>query len=134
SKTGRVVVKLAARSPSRRVQLVYFPSSDSNASSRSKTRLLRVRAPLSLGLSPLSVPRGHRIDITARVRAGIRPAASVLGALQVRQGRSWHTIRQLRFTRRGRGVAHTALRLRVPSAYRLRLRVSTQPGLRYTTG
>ena len=134
SKTGRVSVKLAARSPSRRVVLVYFPSTDSNASARSKTRLLRVRAPVSLGLSRRNVPRGSRVNITARLRAGMRPGATVLGALQLRQGRSWRTIRQMRFTSRGRGVARTALRLRTPSVYRLRLRISAQPGVRYTTG
>lgn len=134
SKTGRVSVKLPARSPSRRVQLVYFPSTDSNASSRSKARLLAVRAPVSLGLSRRTVPRGGRVNITARIRAGIRPGATVLGALQIRKGRNWSTIRQLRFTPRGHGVTTTALRLRVASAYRLRLRVSAQSGMRYTTG
>lgn len=134
SKTGRVSVKLAARSPSRRVELVYFPSTDSNASSRSKARLLAVRAPVTLGLSRRTVPRGGRVNITARIRAGIRPGATVLGALQLRKGRNWSTIRQLRFTPRGHGVTRTALRLRVPSTYRLRLRVSAQSGMRYTTG
>lgn len=134
SKTGRVSVLLPARSPSRRVQLVYFPSTDSNASSRSKPRLLAVRAPLSLGLSRRNVPPGSRVNVTARIRAGIRPGATVLGALQLRQRGRWHTIRQLRFGPRSNGVARTALRIRTPSAYRMRLRVSAQAGLRYTTG
>ena len=134
SKTGRVSVKLPARSPSRRVQLVYFPSTDSNASIRSKSRLLRVRAPVSLGLSRRDVLRGSRVNITARLRAGMRPGAVVLGALQLREDRNWRTIRQVRFAPRSRGVARTALRLRTPSVYHLRLRVSAQPGVRYATG
>ena len=134
SKTGSVSVRLPARAPSRRVQLVYFPSTSSNASSRSNACLLDVRAPVSLTLSRRSVPRGSRVSVTARIRAGIRPGATVIGALQLHQGRSWRTIRQLRFAPRGHGRARTALRLRVPAVYRLRVRVSAQPGLRYTTG
>ena len=134
SKTGRVSVKLAARSPSRRVQLVYFPTTSSNDSFRSPARLLRVRAPVSLSLARRSVPRGGRVNLTARLRAGIRPGATVIGALQLRQAGNWRTIRQLRFTPRSRGRARTALRLSTPATYRLRVRVSAQPGLRYTTG
>jgi len=134
SKTGRVSVKLAARSPSRRVQLVYFPTTSSNDSFRSPTRLLRVRAPVSLSLARRSVPRGGRVNLVARLRAGIRPGATVIGALQLRQAGSWRTIRQLRFTPRSRGRARTALRLSTPAIYRLRVRVSAQPGLRYATG
>ena len=134
SKTGRVSFLLPARLPSRRVQLVYFPSSASNDSSRSKARLLAVRAPVRLSLNRHSMPRGGRVAVTARVRAGIRPGASVLGVLQLRVSGHWRPIRQLRFTSRGRGVATAALRLRAPAAYRLRARVAAQPGLRYTSG
>jgi hypothetical protein len=134
SKAGRVSVRLPARAPSRRVALVYFPATSSNASSRSNACLLAVRAPVSLTLSRRGVPRGSRVSVAARIRAGIRPGATVIGALQLHQGRSWRTIRQLRFAPRGHGRARTALRLRVPAVYRLRVRVSAQPGLRYTTG
>jgi hypothetical protein len=134
SKTGRVSVRLPAHAPSRRVALVYFPATSSNASSRSNACLLGVRAPVSLTLSRRSVPRGSRVSVAARIRAGIRPGATVIGALQLHQGRSWRTIRQLRFAPRGHGRARTALRLRVPAVYRLRVRVSAQPGLRYTSG
>ena len=116
------------------MQLVYFPTTDSNASSRVQDAPTRRPRTVTLGLSRRSVPRGGRVNITARIRAGIRPGATVLGALQLRKGRSWSTIRQLRFTPRGHGVTRTALRLRIPSTYRLRLRVSAQSGMRYTTG
>lgn len=136
SKTGRVSVKIAARSPSRRIQLVYFPSTDSNVSSRSRSAALAVRAPLSLSLARRDVPRGGRISMTARLLAGRRARRSVLGVLQVRKPSGWETVRQLRFTaaRGGRGVARVALRLRTPAAYRFRVSVSAQSSLRYTRG
>jgi class 3 adenylate cyclase len=113
---------------------VYFPQSSSNDSFRSPVIALRVRVPVSLALSKRSVPRGTRVNITARVRAGMNPGATVISALQLKVGKHWRTIRQLRFTPRSRGVTHTALRLHTPSIYRLRLRVSAQPGLSYSTG
>jgi hypothetical protein len=134
SKTGRVSVLLPAHSPSRRVELVYFPATASNDSSRSKARLLAVRAPMSLGLSRHAVARGTRITVNARLRAGIRPGSSVLGVLQVLKRGDWQPFRQLRFTSRGHGRAHAALRLSTASTYRFRLRISAQPGLRYATG
>jgi hypothetical protein len=131
---GNVSVVLPARNPSRRVRLVYFPQSASNDSFRSPVIALRVRVPVALALSKRAVPRGTRVNITARVRAGMNPGSTVISALQLKVGKHWRTIRQLRFTPRSRGVTHTALRLRTPSVYRLRLRVSAQPGLSYTTG
>jgi hypothetical protein len=133
SSSGSVSLALAAFSPSRRVQLVYFPDSASNDNMRSPVALLRVRAPVTLSVTPRSVRRGTRISVSARV-GGMRPGASVIGALQLREGGSWRTIRQLRFAPRGHGRARTALRLRVPASYRLRVRVSAQPGVRYATG
>ena len=137
SKTGRVSVRLAERSPSRRVKLVYFPTTDSNVSSRSKSARMAVRAPLSLSVARRVVPRGGRIVMTARLRAGRRPGRSVLGVLQVRRHGAWQTIRQLRFTgrgRSGRGVATVVLRLHTPAAYRFRVAVSPQASLRQTRG
>ena len=134
SKTGRVSFLMPARSPSRRVQLVYFPNTAANDSSRSPARLLKVRAPVSLSLNRRSMPRGGRVTVTARLRAGMRPGASVLGALQVRVSGKWRPLRQLRFTARNRGRASAALRFRAPAAYRLRVRVAEQSGLRYASG
>jgi hypothetical protein len=132
--SGNVSFVLRARNPSRRVELVYFPQNTSNESFRSPSVLVRVRVPVALELSRRSVPRGTPVNITARLRAAANPRASVIGALQLRVGRHWRTIRRLRFTPRAHGVVHTALRLRTPSTYRLRLRVSAQRGLSYTTG
>jgi hypothetical protein len=130
-----VTFALPARSPSRRVQLVYFPFSNSNTSSRSPARLLRVRVPVSLQLARSSLPRGGSVGIVARVRTGIRPRATVRGTLQMQvRGGSWRTVRQLRFTSRSHGRARAALRLGTPGSYRLRVRVPAQRGLRYWTG
>lgn len=134
SKTGRVSFSMPARSPSRRVQLVYFPNTAANESSRSPARLLKVRAPVSLSVNRRSMPRGGRVTLTARVRAGIRPGASVLGVVQVRVSGKWRPVRQVRFTPRNRGAATVALRFRARAAYRLRVRVAEQSGLRYTSG
>lgn len=134
SKTGSVSVRMPARSPSRRVQLVYFPTTDSNLSFQSPVRLLRVRAPVSLSVNRRTVPRGGSVVLTSRVRAGIRPGAAVIGVVQLYDRGGWRTIRQLRFSSRSRGVVSTRLRLRTPDVYRLRVRVSAQPGLRYTAG
>ena len=81
-------------------------------------------------------PRGGRISLTARLRAGRRSGRGVLGVLQVRKPSGWETVRQLRFSaaRGGRGVAHVVLRLRTPAAYRFRVSVSAQSSLRYTRG
>jgi hypothetical protein len=97
---------------------------------------MSVRAPLSLSVARRVVPRGGRIVLTARLRAGRRPGRSVLGVLQVRQPGRWQTVRQLRFTGRrgGRGVSTAVLRLGTPSAYRFRVAVSAQASLRYTRG
>ncbi|MCA1570973.1 MAG: hypothetical protein LC798_11770 [Chloroflexi bacterium] len=139
SAKGRVIVKLPARSPNRRVQLLYFPTTDSNGSFRSPALGLSVRAPVSLSFSRSVVPRGGRVNVTARLRAGRRPGRSVLGALQVRKGRGWQTIRQLRFksAKGGRGVATVALRLsNAPkgTGFRFRAFVGDQSSLRYTKG
>ena len=93
-----------------------------------------MRAPVSLSLNRRSMPRGGRVTVTARLRAGMRPGASVLGALQVRVSGKWRPLRQLRFTARNRGRASAALRFRAPAAYRLRVRVAEQSGLRYASG
>ena len=140
SKNGRVSIKMPARSPSRRVQIVYFPGSDSNASFRSPTVLLAVRAPVRLSFNRRVVPRGGRLRVTARLGAGRRSGESVIGFLQVRKGHSWQTVRRLTFrgTRRGgRGIARVVLRLgSVPrgTVFRFRALVDAQASLRHAKG
>ena len=136
SKTGSASLLMPARAPSRRVKLVYFPTTHGNASQRSPEVLMAVRAPVSLKLARRVVPRGHRFSLTARLRAGHGEHTSVLGTLQVHQRGGWRTIRQLRFNAApgGRGTAQIALRPRTPATYRFRVSIPGQAGLRYTRG
>lgn len=134
TKTGRISFVMPAKTPSRLMQLVYFPSTDSNMSFRSPGTLLAVRAPVSMRLSKHRVKRGVRVTVTARLRAGARPGQSVLGALQVRDRRGWRPIRQVRFKPSSKGRVKIVLRLRTRGAYPLRVRVPTQTALRFHTG
>jgi len=136
STTGRASILMPGRAPSRRVKLVYFPTTHSNTSKRSPEALMAVRAPVSLQFARRVVPRGDRFSLTARLRAGRREHTSVLGTLQIRQRRGWRTIRQLHFNAApgGRGTARIALRLRTPATYRFRALVPAQASLRYTRG
>jgi hypothetical protein len=138
SARGGVSFVAAARKPSRVLALVYFPRTDARTDVVSPTVSYDVRAPVTLTLSRRTARSGQRVVATARLHAGQRHGQAVLGVLQVYkpQGpqRGWHSYRQVRFPAEAGGVRRLVLRLRTPTTYRLRVRVSRQAALRYESG
>lgn len=138
SARGGVSFVMPARKPRRALALVYFPRTDVHTNVISPTVTYNVRAPVTLKLARRVARSDQRVVATARLHAGQRPGQAVLGVLQVYKPggsqRGWHSYRQVRFTSTSHGVQRLVLRLRTPTSYRLRVRVSRQSALRYESG
>ena len=137
SKTGKVAFRLPARTPSREVNLVYFPFSDSHEQAVGRPVSLKVRCGVGL-----SVDHGQR---SATVSACVSRAASrrrcrargVTASLQVKLGSRYRTFRQVRLRPATDGRFRTTYRFTStarPTRYRFRLLVLKQAGLPYERG
>jgi hypothetical protein len=136
SKTGRIGLRLPAGHPSRMVNLVYFPFSDSHKQTVGRPVRLGVRAGVRLSVSRSRIRNGQRLTFTGRV-AGLRAGRGVLASLQAKVRGSYRSFRQVRvlpaaewgfrttyrFTRTGRATR-----------YRFRLAVLKQAGMPYEAG
>jgi hypothetical protein len=136
SRKGHVGLRLRARSPSRQVNLVYFPFSDSHEQAVGRPVELDVRAGVALSISRGRVHNGERVSFSGRV-AGPLARRGVTVSLQVRLGRRYRTFRAIRVTPSGRARFRTAYRFRATSRttrYSFRALVPRQAGMPFERG
>ena len=136
SRTGRIGLRLPARSPSRQVNLVYFPFSDSHEQAVGRPAELKVRAGVALSISRRRVRNGQRVNFNGRV-AGPLARRGVAVSLQVKLGRRYRTFRAIRVTASDRGRFSTAYRFTTTSRttrYSFRALVTRQAGMPYERG
>jgi hypothetical protein len=134
SRRGRFATRLAAGRPTRRVHLLYFPWTDSNEVYSARPIRLRVRARVTLHITPDVVRNGQSIRFAGGLHVPTVPA-HVTGALQVLDGQKWRTFKSVRISSDGRFEAHYRFRRSFNVRYRFRTRVSgAQTGMRYESG
>jgi hypothetical protein len=136
SRTGRVAFRLPARAPSRELNLVYFPHSDSHEQAVGQPVKLKVRCGARLSVDRDRLRNGHSVRFRGGL-AGAVPRRGVTASLQVRLGRHYRTFRQVRLRRSSGGRFRTSYRFTAttrPTRYRFRLLVLKQAGLPYERG
>ena len=136
SRTGRIGLRLPPRSPSRQVNLVYFPFSDSHEQAVGRPAELKVRAGVALSISRRRVRNGQRVNFKGRV-AGPLARRGVAVSLQVKLGRRYRTFRAIRVTASDRGRFSTAYRFTTTSRttrYSFRALVTRQAGMPFERG
>ena len=135
-RTGRLGLRLPARTPSRKINVVYFPFSDSHEQAVGRPVMLKVRAGATLAVSRHNTRNGQRVHFRGHVAGPLAPGG-VTASLQVKLGRRFRTFRTLRITSEGGGRFDTTYRFSATSRatrYRFRLLVSRQAGLPYERG
>jgi hypothetical protein len=135
-RNGRVGLRLPARTPSRQINVVYFPFSDSHEQAVGRPVKLKVRAGATLAVSRHSARNGQRVRFRGHV-AGPLASGGVTASLQVKLGRRYRTFRALRVTSQGGGRFDSTYRFSATSRatrYRFRVLVSRQAGLPYERG
>jgi hypothetical protein len=133
---GRIGLRLPAHAPSRQVNLVYFPYSDSHDAVVGRPVFLKVRAGVTLRTDKRVVRNGERLAFLGRV-AGRIPAGGATVALQAKVGHRFRTFRQVRVTSAAAGRFVTRYRFTATTRttrYRFRALVLKQAGLPYETG
>ena len=136
TKTGKVAFRLPARTPSREVNLVYFPFSDSHDQAVGRPVRLEVRCGVGLSVDRGSARNGQRVRFAGGVEAPL-PARGVTASLQVKLGSRYRTFRQVRLRPATDGRFSTRYRFTStsrPTRYRFRLLVLKQAGLPYERG
>jgi hypothetical protein len=136
SKSGRLGFRLPARAPSRQLNLVYFPYSDSHEQAVGRPVKLNVRCGARLSVDRTSVRNGQRVRFTGGLQ-GALPRGGVTASLQVKLGRRYRTFRQVRLRRSSGGRFGTSYRFTAttrPTRYRFRLLILKQAGLHYARG
>jgi hypothetical protein len=136
SATGRVGFRLPPGLPSRDVNLVYFPYTDSHDATLGRPVALGVRAGMNLRTTKSTVRNGQRVTFVGRV-AGHIPARGATIGLQAKVGPRYRTFRQVRVTQGARGRFVTRYRFKSTTSttrYRFRAIALKQSGLPYETG
>lgn len=134
SPRGIVSARLSARGPSRDLRLVYFPYTDTNTSSRSASRALRVRSTTTIQSDQGGYRNGDTLTFTGRViRKRLIDNKSVY--LQARVRGKWRTFATTQADSEGRWrMSHRFEATRRPTIYRFRAVVPSQTGYDWATG
>ena len=136
SKTGRVAFRLPPHAPTRQINVVYFPYSDSHEQALGRPVRLNVRCGVRLSVDRASLRNGQRVRFTGELE-GTVPRGGVTASLQVKLGRHYRTFRQLRLRPSSGGRLRTSYRFTAtarPTRYRFRLLILKQAGLHYERG
>ena len=134
--TGRVAFRLPPHAPSRQINVVYFPYSDSHEQAVGRPVKLNVRCGVRLSVDRVSLRNGQRVRFTGGLE-GTVPRGGVTASLQVKLGRHYRTFRQLRLRPSSGGRLRTSYRFTAtarPTRYRFRLLILKQAGLHYERG
>jgi hypothetical protein len=134
SRQGTVSKRLPARSPSRKLRLLYFPSTDTNAALGSPSRNLRVRATTSIQSDQGGYRNGDTLKFTGQiVKERLIDNKSVYLQAIVR-GR-WRTFATTMANANGRWrMTHRFEATRRPTRYTFRAVVPSQTGYGWSTG
>ncbi|MDX6697738.1 MAG: hypothetical protein QOE65_1135 [Solirubrobacteraceae bacterium] len=136
SRTGRVGFRLTEGLPSRAVNLVYFPYSDSHEQAVGRPLALNVRAGAILHTDRRVVRNRQRVTFSGSVEGSI-PAGGLSISLQARVGHRYRSFRQLRVTPESRGRFTTGYRFTATTRttrYRFRVFVLKQSGMPFANG
>jgi hypothetical protein len=135
-RTGRIGLKLEGRTPSRDVNVVYFPFSDSHEQAVGRPVRLDVRAGVRLRVDHHRARNGGRIVFTGQVAGPLASSGAAI-SLQVKIGRRYRTFRTIRVTPAHNGRFRTAYRFSRTlsrARYHFRVLVPRQAGLPYENG
>ncbi|MEA2358194.1 MAG: hypothetical protein QOI62_1454 [Solirubrobacteraceae bacterium] len=135
-RTGEINFRLAGRLPSRSVNLVYFPYSDSHEQATGRPLSLKVRAGAVLRTDRHVLRNGQRVTFVGSIR-GAMPAGGLSISLQAQVGHRYRSFRQLRVTPQSRGRFKTSYRFTATTRttrYRFRVSVLKQSGMPFENG
>ena len=134
SRNGTVLARLPARSPSRRLRLVYFPSMQSNTDARSPSADLRVRATTTIQSDQGGYRNGDTLTFTGQVvKQRLIDHKSVYLQAMVRG--KWRTFATTEADSKGRWkMTHRFEATRRPTRYTFRAVVPAQTGYDWATG
>ena len=134
SRNGVVSARLPARSPSRKVRLVYFPSTGSNTDAKSRSGDLRVQATTTIQSDQGGYRNGDTLTFTGQViKKHLIDKKSVY--LQAIVRGKWRTFATTEADSRGRWrMTHRFEATRRPTRYTFRAVVPAQTGYDWATG
>jgi len=134
SRNGVVSARLPARSPSRKVRLVYFPSTNSNGDARSPSGDLRVQATTTIQSDQGGYRNGDTLTFTGQViKKHLIDKKSVY--LQAIVRGKWRTFATTEADSQGRWrMTHRFEATRRPTRYTFRAVVPAQTGYDWATG
>ena len=135
-RTGHIALRLSARAPSRDVNVVYFPFSDSHEQAVGRPVRLDVRAGVRLRVDRHRARNGGRIVFSGQVAGPLASSGAAI-SLQVKIGQRYRTFRMIRVTPARNGRFRTAYRFANTvsrARYHFRVLVPRQAGLPYESG
>jgi hypothetical protein len=134
SRNGVVSARLPARTPSRQVRLVYFPTTNSNTDARSPSADLRVQATTTIQSDQGGYRNGDTLTFTGQViKKHLIDKKSVY--LQAIVRGKWRTFATTEADSRGRWrMTHRFEATRRPTRYTFRAVVPAQTGYDWATG
>jgi hypothetical protein len=135
-RTGRIGMRIGSRRPSREINVVYFPYSDTHDQAVGRPVKLKVRAGVRLAVDRHRLRNGQRLRFSGAVAGPIASGGATV-SLQVKVGHRFQTFRSLRVTAGDRGRFSTRYRFTATTRsarYRFRALVSRQRGLPYARG
>jgi hypothetical protein len=129
-------MRIGSRRPSREINVVYFPYSDTHDQAVGRPVKLKVRAGVRLAVDRHRLRNGQRLRFSGAVAGPIASGGATV-SLQVKVGHRFQTFRSLRVTAGDRGRFSTRYRFTATTRsarYRFRALVSRQRGLPYARG
>ena len=134
SRKGVVSARLPARSPSRDVRLVYFPSTDRSDVRRSPSRALRVQATTTIQSDQGGYRNGDTLVFTGQIIRKRLIANKSVYLQAIVRGR-WRTFQTTQADSKGRWrMTHRFEATRQPTIYTFRALVPSQTGYDWATG
>jgi len=115
---GRFTINFP-RGPGYDVRASYRSHANDTIAVATNTASLRIRASVTLKVSPRTAQRKSRLRFSGRLRGGHIPSRGKQVALQVRAGKRWRTFQLTRTNKRGRFVT----RYRLPGSQIARYRI-----------
>jgi hypothetical protein len=132
---GRFTLVLPRNLSSRRLVLIYRSHVNDTVAVASKALRLRVRAGVTLRISPRRARQGRSIRLTGRLVGGPVPPAGKIVELQARDpGSRWITFRTLRTSTTGHYRGRYTFRRPGPAVFEMRVRVRESSDYPYSTG
>jgi hypothetical protein len=132
---GRFTLILPRTASSRTLLLRYRSHANDTVAAAEKTLRLKVRAGVSLSVSPHLAARGRSVKLTGRLVGRPVPKGGKVVELQARSpGEAWITFRTIRAAHSGRFATRYTFRRAGPALYQMRVRVRAADDYPYATG